>query len=166
MTKIPGSEARSVSHWYGSADPDPYENVTDPQHWCEQWSAEGYLLLTGGLLPVPLLLFLLLLPKSCSPSLSTFKTKKRLSYSPAAVHHWNLSCRPGSQRWTAAVLPLLILGNYSLSCSWEGKEAEQEDRLLEMASCVASPTVLRINVTYLEPLLKRLEGGLSWGPGS
>jgi hypothetical protein len=22
----------SLSQWYGSTDPDPYENVTDPQH--------------------------------------------------------------------------------------------------------------------------------------
>jgi hypothetical protein len=25
--------AGSVSQRYGSADPDPYQNVTDPQHW-------------------------------------------------------------------------------------------------------------------------------------
>ncbi len=25
--------AGSVSQWYGSADPDPYQNFTDPQHW-------------------------------------------------------------------------------------------------------------------------------------
>jgi hypothetical protein len=32
--KIAGSEARSVSHRYRSADPDPdlYQNVTDKQH--------------------------------------------------------------------------------------------------------------------------------------
>jgi hypothetical protein len=23
----------SASQWYGSADLDPYQNVTDPQHW-------------------------------------------------------------------------------------------------------------------------------------
>jgi hypothetical protein len=33
MTKIAGS--RSVSQRYGSANPDPYQNVTDPQH-CKQ----------------------------------------------------------------------------------------------------------------------------------
>jgi hypothetical protein len=27
-----GSGAGSVSRWYRSADPDPYQNVTDPQH--------------------------------------------------------------------------------------------------------------------------------------
>jgi hypothetical protein len=31
LTKITGSG--SVSQRYGSADPDPYQNVTDPQHW-------------------------------------------------------------------------------------------------------------------------------------
>ncbi len=25
--------AGSLSQWYGSADPDPHQNVTDPQHW-------------------------------------------------------------------------------------------------------------------------------------
>ncbi len=38
MTKKAGSGAgfesgaSSVSQWYGSADPDPYQNVTDSQH--------------------------------------------------------------------------------------------------------------------------------------
>ncbi len=28
------AKSGSVSKWYGSADPDPYQkNVTDPQHW-------------------------------------------------------------------------------------------------------------------------------------
>jgi hypothetical protein len=31
MTKIAGSG--TISQRYGSADPDPYKNVTDPQHW-------------------------------------------------------------------------------------------------------------------------------------
>jgi len=31
----PGSGFGSVSQRHGSADPDPYQNVTDPQHW---WS--------------------------------------------------------------------------------------------------------------------------------
>jgi hypothetical protein len=31
-TKKAGSGSGSVSQWYGSADPDPYQNVTDPQH--------------------------------------------------------------------------------------------------------------------------------------
>ncbi len=31
--KRPGSEYGSVSQWYGSADPDPYQNMTDPQQW-------------------------------------------------------------------------------------------------------------------------------------
>ncbi len=35
VTKIAesGSESRSVSQRYGSADPDPCQNVTDPQHY-------------------------------------------------------------------------------------------------------------------------------------
>ncbi len=28
-----GSESGSVIQSYGSADPDPFQNVTDPQHW-------------------------------------------------------------------------------------------------------------------------------------
>ncbi len=28
-----GSESKSVSQRYGSVDPDPYQNVTEPQHW-------------------------------------------------------------------------------------------------------------------------------------
>ncbi len=27
-----GSRSVPVSQWYGSTDPDPYQNVTDPQH--------------------------------------------------------------------------------------------------------------------------------------
>jgi hypothetical protein len=27
-----GLPSGSASHWYGSEDPDPYRNVTDPQH--------------------------------------------------------------------------------------------------------------------------------------
>jgi hypothetical protein len=27
-----GSRSVPVSQWYGSPDPDPYQNVTDPQH--------------------------------------------------------------------------------------------------------------------------------------
>ncbi len=34
LTKIAGSG--SVSQRYGSADQDPYQNVTDPQHWLKQ----------------------------------------------------------------------------------------------------------------------------------
>jgi hypothetical protein len=30
LTKIAGS----VTQWYGFADPDMYQNVLDPQHWC------------------------------------------------------------------------------------------------------------------------------------
>jgi hypothetical protein len=33
QTKKAGSG--SVSQWYGSADPDPYQNVTDPKHCIE-----------------------------------------------------------------------------------------------------------------------------------
>jgi len=35
MTKKAGSGAGSVSQRHGSADPDPYENVTDPNN--QQW---------------------------------------------------------------------------------------------------------------------------------
>jgi hypothetical protein len=31
--KITGSGSESVSQRYGSADPDLYQNVTDPRHW-------------------------------------------------------------------------------------------------------------------------------------
>ncbi len=34
LAKIPGSG--SVSQRYGSADPDPYQNIMDPQHWSER----------------------------------------------------------------------------------------------------------------------------------
>ncbi len=35
LTNKAGSGAGSVSKWYGSADldPNPYQNVTDPQHY-------------------------------------------------------------------------------------------------------------------------------------
>ena len=33
LTKKAGSRAGSGRPWYRSADPDPYQNVTDPQHW-------------------------------------------------------------------------------------------------------------------------------------
>jgi hypothetical protein len=33
MTKIAGSGYGSVSQRYGSEDPDPFQNVMDPQHW-------------------------------------------------------------------------------------------------------------------------------------
>jgi hypothetical protein len=29
----PGSRARPVSQMYGSLDPDPYQNVTNLEHW-------------------------------------------------------------------------------------------------------------------------------------
>jgi hypothetical protein len=32
LTTAVESGSKSVSQWYGSADPDPYANVTDPQH--------------------------------------------------------------------------------------------------------------------------------------
>ncbi len=32
MTKIAGSGSGSISRRHGSADPDPYQNVTDPQY--------------------------------------------------------------------------------------------------------------------------------------
>jgi hypothetical protein len=28
-----GASSGSVSPWYGSADPDPYRNVRNPEHW-------------------------------------------------------------------------------------------------------------------------------------
>ena len=33
LTKIARSGSGSVSQRYGFANPDPYQNVTDPQHW-------------------------------------------------------------------------------------------------------------------------------------
>jgi hypothetical protein len=33
MTKIAGSGAGSIIQRHRSADPDPHQNVTDPQHW-------------------------------------------------------------------------------------------------------------------------------------
>ena len=30
---VPGVGSGSISQRYGSADPDPHQNVTDPQHW-------------------------------------------------------------------------------------------------------------------------------------
>ncbi len=30
-----GSESGSISQRHGSADPDPHQNVMDPQHWQE-----------------------------------------------------------------------------------------------------------------------------------
>jgi hypothetical protein len=43
--KIPGFGAEfgseSVSQRYGSADPDPYQNVTDPQHWSANVNLEA-----------------------------------------------------------------------------------------------------------------------------
>jgi hypothetical protein len=32
MTKIAGSGSRSISQRHGSADPDPHQNVMDPEH--------------------------------------------------------------------------------------------------------------------------------------
>ena len=32
MMKIAGSESGSISQRHGSADPDPHQNVMDPQH--------------------------------------------------------------------------------------------------------------------------------------
>jgi hypothetical protein len=41
MTKLTGSgsAAGSISQWHGSADPDPdpHQNVMDPQHWAEPY---------------------------------------------------------------------------------------------------------------------------------
>jgi hypothetical protein len=33
LTKIAGAVSGSISHWYGSADPDPHQKFRDPQHW-------------------------------------------------------------------------------------------------------------------------------------
>jgi hypothetical protein len=33
MTKIAGSGSGSISQRHGSADPDPHQNVMDPEHW-------------------------------------------------------------------------------------------------------------------------------------
>jgi hypothetical protein len=33
-----GSGAGSISERYGSEDPDPHQNVTDPQHWLDRYS--------------------------------------------------------------------------------------------------------------------------------
>jgi hypothetical protein len=33
MKKIAGSGSGSISQRHGSADPDPHQNVMDPQHW-------------------------------------------------------------------------------------------------------------------------------------
>jgi hypothetical protein len=37
MTRIAGSGEGSETNIqrYGSADPDPHQNVTTPQHWCK-----------------------------------------------------------------------------------------------------------------------------------
>ncbi len=37
MTKIIGSV--SISQRHGSPDPDPHQNVMDPQHWLSMWSS-------------------------------------------------------------------------------------------------------------------------------
>ncbi len=43
LTKIAGSGSASgsISQGYGSADPDPYQNFLDPQHWLELEDAEA-----------------------------------------------------------------------------------------------------------------------------
>jgi hypothetical protein len=33
VTKKAGSGSGSISQWHGSADPDPLQNVMDPEHW-------------------------------------------------------------------------------------------------------------------------------------
>jgi hypothetical protein len=37
LTKIAGSGSGTVSQEYGSAVPDPSQNVTDPEHWNPQF---------------------------------------------------------------------------------------------------------------------------------
>ncbi len=34
----PGSESGSISRRHGSAEPDPHQNVMDPQHWYTAWN--------------------------------------------------------------------------------------------------------------------------------
>ncbi len=43
-------EARSLSQWYGSAvpDEDPYQNVTDPQHWCTTYCTWSRIIRLNG----------------------------------------------------------------------------------------------------------------------
>ncbi len=36
-----GSESGSISHMHGSADPDPHQNVMDPQQWCKNVMQAG-----------------------------------------------------------------------------------------------------------------------------
>jgi hypothetical protein len=36
MTKIAGSGSESISQRLGSTDPDPPQNVMDPQHWIQE----------------------------------------------------------------------------------------------------------------------------------
>jgi hypothetical protein len=82
MTKTGGSasEPGSISQRHGSADPDPYQNVMDPQHWyreyliltlsCE-WELHLFVTSTGewvGDLARPPILILTLLP---APSIQT-----------------------------------------------------------------------------------------------
>jgi hypothetical protein len=38
MTKIAGSGSVSISQRHGSADPDPYQNVMDPQNCLDLWT--------------------------------------------------------------------------------------------------------------------------------
>ncbi len=62
LMKIAGSGVGSVCQRYGSEDPDPNQNVTDPQHWLQRWrrgfsdiviliSAEIFVKLTTRLQP-------------------------------------------------------------------------------------------------------------------
>jgi hypothetical protein len=49
MTKIAGSESGSISQRHGSVDPDPepHQNVTDPEHWLKGLSYEMDLAFEG-----------------------------------------------------------------------------------------------------------------------
>ena len=42
----PGSESGSISQMHGSADPDPHENVLDPQHWLKDNNIVNHTTLT------------------------------------------------------------------------------------------------------------------------
>jgi hypothetical protein len=41
-----GVGSRSISQRYGSANPDPHQNVTDPQHWKQVSVKDGKMALT------------------------------------------------------------------------------------------------------------------------
>jgi hypothetical protein len=64
MTKIAGSG--SISQRHGSADPDPHQNVTDPEHRFEESILNSFNFLTR----INLLAFFLCFAVSCSRTFS------------------------------------------------------------------------------------------------